>query len=69
VLKLIALAAVVVAVALSLGVGSSDLRAGADAVRNGVTTILWGMDGRGDAQDRQDGDPEETEERNGGSEP
>ena len=68
-LKLIALAAMVVAVALAFGVGSSDLRAGADAVRSGVMTILWGMDGRGDEQDRQDGDPEETEERNGGSEP
>jgi hypothetical protein len=59
----------VVAVALSFGVGSSDLRAGADAVRSGVTTILWGMDDRSDEQDRQDADPEETEERDGGSEP
>jgi hypothetical protein len=69
VLKLIALAAMVVAVALASGVGSSDLRAGADTVRSGAKTILWGTDGRGDEHDRQDADPEETEERNGGSEP
>ena len=53
---MMALAAVVVAVALVLGVGGSDVRAGADAVRSGVTTILWGTDAQGD---EQDGDPEE----------
>jgi hypothetical protein len=61
VLKLLALAAIVVAVALVLGVGGSDVRAGADAVRSSVTTILWGVDSNGD---EQDGDPEER-----GSEP
>jgi hypothetical protein len=68
VLKLAALAALVVALVVVFDVDGSDVRTGAHTVRSGVTTILRSANERGD-EDRQDADPEENAEGNEGSEP
>lgn len=78
-IKLLAIAVVVVAVATALGAGGLDIRAGASALRNVVTSIGSPVNSQGDEQDgdrdsgeepdAQDADQGESPEADKGSEP
>jgi hypothetical protein len=83
--KLLAIAVVAGTLAIAISGNGADLRAGADAVRDGVTSVLpSSVKGQGDeqdgdtgnadepdngSQDRQAGDSGDTAEPDSGSDP